>query len=162
LLSFARSIQHVTAAATDARHRLRPSADEANSIGRARSLRAREPSVGKGGRNAVVRNFRVSAKTLADYGLSKDQSSRFQKLADVPEEQFERALAGEEMPTTRGLIEAAEPSVTPVATDALRLWKRAGLRWPKIGESFGCYVFARAARAPWRRRMLRPVDGASL
>ena len=41
-----------------------------------------------------------SAKTLRDHGLSYYESSRFQKLADVPEELFEKALASEEMPTT--------------------------------------------------------------
>jgi hypothetical protein len=38
----------------------------------------------------------------------------------VPEEQFERGLQDSDMPTTSGLIEAANPK--PVATEALRLW----------------------------------------
>ena len=51
------------------------------------------------GRNAHKLSIRFaavprepSAKTLRDYGLSYDQSSRFQKLADVPEELFEKAF----------------------------------------------------------------------
>jgi hypothetical protein len=75
---------------------------------------AREPGIGKAGRNAVERNDRVSTKTLADYGLSKDQSSRWQKLADVPEDEFEQRLRGSDKPTTSGIIEAAKPNpVTP-------------------------------------------------
>jgi hypothetical protein len=31
--------------------------------------------------------------TLADLGISKDQSSRWQKLATMPEQQFEAAVA---------------------------------------------------------------------
>jgi len=44
--------------------------------------------------------------TLEDVGLSRDQSSKFQKLADIPEEEFEEALEtqGTVMPTTSGLI----------------------------------------------------------
>lgn len=34
-----------------------------------------------------------SQKTLSDIGISRDQSSRWQKLADMPEEHFETAVA---------------------------------------------------------------------
>jgi hypothetical protein len=68
---------------------------------------------------------RVSTKqeTLAAAGVSVRQAERWEKLADVPEEQFEAALAGPDMPTTSGIIEAVNaPPVTPVSTGALRLW----------------------------------------
>jgi hypothetical protein len=78
---------------------------------------------GTGSNQYQVRSIGTTAPTLSDRGISKDQSSRWQKLADVPEEQFEAALAGPDMPTTSGIIEAVKPpTVTPVSTDALRLW----------------------------------------
>jgi hypothetical protein len=64
------------------------------------------------------------SKTLADHGVSYDQSSQWQKLADIPEDEFERALQGPAKPTTGGLIDAANPKPTPVSTAALRLWGR--------------------------------------
>jgi hypothetical protein len=42
--------------------------------------------------------------TLHNLGISKDQSSQWQKLAAVPEAQFESALAGPEKATTAGII----------------------------------------------------------
>jgi hypothetical protein len=51
------------------------------------------------------------------------QSSRWQALADIPEDEFERGLRGPDKPTTSGMLEAAKPKpVTPVTTAALRLW----------------------------------------
>lgn len=42
---------------------------------------------------AEVRSSQTTAPTLADAGISKDLSSRAQKLAAVPEQEFEAALA---------------------------------------------------------------------
>ncbi len=41
---------------------------------------------------------------LTDLGISKDQSSRWQKLADVPDKQFESYLADADKPSTAGAI----------------------------------------------------------
>lgn len=83
----------------------------------------REMEKAKGGNPSLTP--RGSAKTLGDLGITYDQSSNWQKLADVPDEQFETALAGEAKPTTNGIIAAAAPKkVMPVASDALWLWGR--------------------------------------
>jgi hypothetical protein len=63
--------------------------------------------------------------TLADLGISKDQSSRWQQLADIPQTDFDQAIAEADRPSTNGIIRAtATPTVTPVSKDALRLWGR--------------------------------------
>ena len=46
-------------------------------------------------------------KTLAAAGVSPHQAKRWEKLAEVPEDQFEAALAGPDIPTASGIIEAA-------------------------------------------------------
>jgi hypothetical protein len=42
--------------------------------------------------------------TLADMGISKNEASRAQRLADVPVEQFEEELRGPEVPRASGII----------------------------------------------------------
>jgi hypothetical protein len=59
---------------------------------------------------------------LADLGVSRDQSSKWQQLAAVPEEDFEAALAAPEKPSTRGII--SKPKQEPMDPDALWLWGR--------------------------------------
>lgn len=81
---------------------------------------AREPGTNRG----MTRSDDATA-SLSDLGITKDQSSQWQKLADVPEPEFEAALAGPEKPTTNGIIRtAASAEITPVSSHALWLWGR--------------------------------------
>jgi hypothetical protein len=69
----------------------------------------------------VARGDQVDDRqTLSDLSVSKDQSSRWQALANVPEEEFEAALGGEKKPTTNGII-AKPPQMPPTS---LWLWGR--------------------------------------
>jgi hypothetical protein len=61
-------------------------------------------------------------------GISPKQAATFQKLARVPEEQFEAALGGDSKPTTKGIIrqhlDTIKPPKVPAPTneEALRFW----------------------------------------
>lgn len=68
-----------------------------------------------------------SPKPLIDLDISRDQSSQWQKLAGVPLEKFEAALAAPEKPTTTSIISAASPArPDPVSPEALWLWDETG------------------------------------
>lgn len=66
------------------------------------------------------------AAALAETHVSQQAASRYQALADVPEEIFEQALHDPVvMPTARKLIDAArEPQVAQMPSDSLWLWGR--------------------------------------
>ena len=72
----------------------------------------------------IVRPPETGAPTLRDLGITKQQSSDWQRLAAVPQDQFEAALADpDEMPTTAGIIGKPRKE-EPVEDDALWLWGR--------------------------------------
>lgn len=69
-----------------------------------------ERDTGKGGdRKSRSVETTVKPKTLSDLGVSKDQSRKFQQLADIPMEQFEEAVSGgDAVPTTGGVLGQAK------------------------------------------------------
>ncbi len=59
--------------------------------------------------------------TLAELGITKDQSSKWQQLAALPQEEFEARLAGPDMPSTSGIL--AKP-LSRMHPQALWFWGR--------------------------------------
>jgi hypothetical protein len=51
----------------------------------------------------------TASKPLADLGITRKQSSQYQKLAAVPQDDFEAALTAPGRVTTGGIIAAQEP-----------------------------------------------------
>lgn len=80
------------------------------------------------GQRAVPSN---STPTLSDMGITKNQSSTWQQLANVPEDEFEEAVSNPTTkPSTSGIIRHhrqrtnPESSVEPMDPDILWLWGR--------------------------------------
>jgi|SRR6516225_4061392 hypothetical protein len=77
------------------------------------------------------------AGTLSDLGISRNQSSRWQKLASIPEE-FEQTFAGADRPSTTRILsprtsnpDAAEMAQYDSETDVLDWRSRPGGRKPR-------------------------------
>ncbi len=89
-------------------------------------LKEREKAKGGQPYQSTSRSVRGVEKTLAELGVSETQSSRWQGLADVPEDQFEAAFAGSDMPTTSGILASTktEKPRDKVDEQALWLWGR--------------------------------------
>ena len=84
-----------------------------------------------GNRKQTSRNQTSAAPAakLADLNITRDQSSKWQQLAEVPEAEFERAVSGDGLrPTTDGILNGRkprEPDAAPrIDLDALWLWGR--------------------------------------
>ena len=63
---------------------------------------------GKNPDGSVRQSDDTTTETLSDLGISKGQSSDWQKLGDVSDGEFEEALAGEDKPTASGIINGAK------------------------------------------------------
>lgn len=71
-----------------------------------------ERGVGRRGKNAVARSDRIpETPTLADQGITKSQSSKWQAIAAVPEKKFEATIAeaikAKKPPTSAALVRLA-------------------------------------------------------
>lgn len=55
-----------------------------------KSKGAREPGTNRG---ATRSSEATASKTLSEMGVTKDQSSKWQKLANIPEDEFEKAIS---------------------------------------------------------------------
>lgn len=86
----------------------------------------KEMDKAEGGRPSENRSKETTGfpqRTLSDLGISKDQSSQWQKLAKIPEDEFEEAVRAER-PSTSGIIAASAPRPEPKknAVDDHALW----------------------------------------
>jgi hypothetical protein len=85
-----------------------------------------QPGVGRKGVSAMPSQ---ATTPLSELGISRDQSSRWQKLAAIPDDDFERTFAGTgKKPSTAGIIAANSPppekKVSPIDPRAVWLWGR--------------------------------------
>jgi len=82
--------------------------------------------IGRGGANAGPAGYRVTEiKTLSDMGITKKQSSKWKKLAAVPEKEFEAAInIPGSKPTTNHIIKKPEPEPKRMDKNALWWWGR--------------------------------------
>ena len=92
-----------------------------------------EKAKGTAGMGRPIKQLGASAReapkeqTLAELGISHKQSSNWQRLAAVPEDQFERAFDTTKKPTTNGIIRAAQspkPKPSKEREAALYVWGR--------------------------------------
>jgi len=81
---------------------------------------AREPGTNRG----TTRSRNDTASTLDALGISKGQSSRWQRLAAISDDQFESAISGSDKPSTTGVLRKSGDSETAMDSDALWLWGR--------------------------------------
>ena len=100
----------------------------------------------KGGRPIENRShdstgFVAETKTLSDLGITKDQSSKWQKLAAVPEAEFEAAVSQPGIkPSTHHILTPKEDP--PPRMDAVALWF-----WGRLLDMERNNLFSRSAES---------------
>ena len=67
----------------------------------------------KQGANLPQSSDTTTVKTLSDMGINKDQSSKWQKMAAIPQEEREGYLSQPGIPSTEGMIRAHELKQNP-------------------------------------------------
>jgi len=73
--------------------------------------------------NSARSNNTTEQKTLSEMGITKDQSSNWQKLAAVPEKEFEEAVnSPAAKPSTSHIIKPKESEPKRMDKDALYIW----------------------------------------
>jgi hypothetical protein len=78
------------------------------------------------GQDALPTGRNAYTQALTEHGISTQSASRYQRLADVPSDEFEAVLAGDAKPsTTRILAEATTGPAPKLDDDALWIWGRA-------------------------------------
>jgi len=78
-----------------------------------------QPGVGRKGSNGMPSQ---SGSALSDLGISHNQSSRWQKLASIPDRDFEATFTTGAKPSTAGIIAAHTPKAPIPAVDPRALW----------------------------------------
>jgi hypothetical protein len=97
-------------------------------------LRAMEKAKGARGNSSnqyqteVRSDSSTAPKTLAEMGISKDQSAEWQRLAEIPDEDFEAALAAPEMPSARRIIAPPQSDDEATAGDIMAKGKELARR----------------------------------
>lgn len=79
-----------------------------------------------GARGVGKRVESTDATPLSQLGISRDQSSQWQRLGAMPQGEFEVAIGAAAMPTTKGLLRIVQKprEREPVSSEALWLWGR--------------------------------------
>jgi len=97
-------------------------------LARAEAGARRNPNGRRGkkpGSAAVTQAPSPYASALSETGISRQTASRYQSLAEIPEKDFERALADpKQKPSTRRLISRKQTETPQIDDDVLWLWGR--------------------------------------
>ena len=63
----------------------------------------------------------ILSPKLSDLGISKDESSKYQKLANIPEEDFEQVISEPDViPTTKGVLAASQSFTVQTRVNRIR------------------------------------------